>query len=273
MPHLEEKQTVIGLKRKKKNGEKISSVSLYDYPSAKVASDAGIDIILVGDSLGMVLQNKLNTLSVTLEEMIYHTRLVASAQPVSMVVADMPFGSYHLGPSQAVENAVRFLKEGGAEGVKLEGGRKRWPEIDAIIRADIPLMGHLGLTPQSIHALGGFRAQGKIKEKADEILEDALELERRGAFSIVLESIPVELAKRITDSISIPTIGIGAGKYCDGQVLVFHDMLGFTNSYIPKFVRKYADLYSVTHQALENYIADIQSGAFPGDEESIFTKK
>jgi 3-methyl-2-oxobutanoate hydroxymethyltransferase len=265
----QKKQTVVTLKKKKKQGEKIAAVTSYDFPSAKVSSDAGIDMILVGDSLGMVLQGNKNTLKTTMDEMVYHTRLVARAEPLSLVVSDMPYGSFHTTPEKAVENALRFVKEGGAEAVKLEGGKKRFKIIDAIIDAEIPVLGHLGLTPQSINNIGGFKTQGKQKAGADEILEDAVELERRGVFGIVLESIPEELAKRITESVSIPTIGIGAGKYCDGQVLVFHDLVGFTNMYLPKFVRRYADIYTSIHDALRSYIADIQSGNFPGEEESF----
>ncbi len=275
MPLLEEKrtkQTVITLKNKKKRGEKISAVTSYDFPTARVSSEAGIDLILVGDSLGMVLQGNKNTLKVTMEEMIYHTRMVSSAEPLSLVVSDMPFGSFHTSPEKAVENAVRFVKEGGAEAVKLEGGRKRFKVIEAIINAEIPVLGHLGLTPQSIHQMGGFKIQGKLKRKADEMVEDAVELEKRGVFAIVLESIPVEVARSITERLSIPTIGIGAGKYCDGQILVFHDLVGLTDFYIPKFVRKYADTYSTIRNALENYIKDIHSGNFPGDNESYFLK-
>jgi 3-methyl-2-oxobutanoate hydroxymethyltransferase len=267
MHPLENKQTVVNLKKKKKTGEKISSVTAYDYPTAKVASDAGIDMILVGDSVGMVMHGYTNTLKVTMNEMIYHTRLVTSADPLSLVVGDMPFGSFHSSPQQAVENAVRFVKEGGAEAVKLEGGRKRFKTIEAIINAEIPVLGHLGLTPQSIHVLGGFKIQGKRKEKADEIMADAIELEKLGVFAIILESIPAELAKQVTTVVSIPTIGIGAGKYCDGQVLVFHDLVGFTNLSQPKFVRQYANVYPVILEALKNYIKDIHSGEFPGEKE------
>jgi 3-methyl-2-oxobutanoate hydroxymethyltransferase len=265
----QKKQTVVTLKNKKKRGEKVSAVTSYDYPSAKVSSDAGIDMILVGDSLGMVLQGNKNTLKTTLDEMVYHTRLVTRAEPLSVVVSDMPYGSFHTTPEKAVENALRFVKEGGAEAVKLEGGRKRFKIIEAILDAEIPVLAHLGLTPQSINRIGGFKTQGKQKAGADEILEDAVELERRGVFGIVLESIPEELAKKITESISIPTIGIGAGKYCDGQILVFHDLVGFTNMYLPKFVRRYANVYASIHDALRSYIADIQSGNFPGEEESF----
>lgn len=275
MPQLETKQTkikqtAVTLTNKKKKGEKISAVTAYDYPTARVASDAGIDMILVGDSLGMVLQGNKHTLKVTMDEIVYHTHLVSNAVPHSLVVTDMPFGSYHISPAQAVENAIRCVKEGGAEAVKLEGGRRRFKTIEAIIAAEIPVLGHLGLTPQSIHQLGGFKTQGKLKAKADEILEDAIELEKRGVFAIVLESIPVELARTVSESIGIPTIGIGAGKYCDGQVLVFHDLVGFTDLYLPRFVRKYADIYAVIHGALGHYIEDIHSGNFPGDNESYY---
>jgi 3-methyl-2-oxobutanoate hydroxymethyltransferase len=273
MHQLENKSTVISLQKKKKNGEKISAVTAYDFPTAKVASDAGIDLILVGDSLGMVLQGHSNTLKTTLEEMIYHTRMVTNAGPASLVVTDMPFGSYHISVEQAVENAVRCVREGGAQAVKLEGGKKRFKTIEAIINAEIPVLGHLGLTPQSIHKLGGFKIQGTQETTAGEILEEAVQLEKRGVFAIVLESIPTELAQRITGRLTIPTIGIGAGKYCDGQILVFHDLVGFTNLYLPKFVRKYAEVYSTIHQAIGNYIKDIQTGDFPGENESYYLKK
>jgi 3-methyl-2-oxobutanoate hydroxymethyltransferase len=273
MHQLENKPTVISLQKKKKNGGKISAITAYDFPTAKVASDAGIDLILVGDSLGMVLQGHSNTLKTTLEELIYHTRMVTNAGPASLVVTDMPFGSYHISVEQAVENAVRCVKEGGAQAVKLEGGKKRFKTIEAIINAEIPVLGHLGLTPQSIHKLGGFKIQGKEETTADEILEEAVQLEKRGVFAIVLESIPTELAQRITGRLTIPTIGIGAGKYCDGQILVFHDLVGFTNLYLPKFVRKYADVYSTIYQAIGNYIKDIQTGDFPGEKESYHLKK
>jgi 3-methyl-2-oxobutanoate hydroxymethyltransferase len=273
MHQLENKKTVINLQKKKKKKEKISAITAYDFPTAKVASDAGIDLILVGDSLGMVLQGHRHTLKTTLEEMIYHTRMVTSAEPASLVVTDMPFGSYHISVEQAVENAVRCVREGGAQAVKLEGGKKRFKTIEAIINAEIPVLGHLGLTPQSIHLLGGFKIQGKEETTADEILEEAVQLEKRGVFAIVLESIPTELAQRITARLTIPTIGIGAGKYCDGQILVFHDLVGFTNLYLPKFVRKYADVYSTIHQAIGNYIKDIQTGDFPAEKESYHQKK
>ena len=274
MPQLDgEKITVLTIKNRKEAGEKISAVTSYDYPSAKIASKAGIDIILVGDSLGMVLHGDKNTLKVDVDDIIYHTSMVAKAEPLSLVVSDMPFQSYHISVEKAVENALKIVKKGGAEAVKLEGGRKRFNVSEAIINAEIPVMGHLGLTPQSINRLGAYKVQGKVKGKAKEIIQDAIELERIGVFALVLESIPLELAKKITEKVSIPTIGIGAGKYCDGQVMVFHDLIGFTNLYLPKFVRKYADVYSIIYDALERYINDIKKENFPGDKESYHLNK
>jgi len=274
MPQLDgEKITVLTIKNKKEVGEKISAVTSYDYPTAKIASKAGIDIILVGDSLGMVLHGDKNTLKVDVDDIIYHTSMVAKAEPLSLIVSDMPFQSYHISVEKAVENALKIVKKGGAEAVKLEGGRRRFKVIEAIINAEIPVMGHLGLTPQSINRLGTYKVQGKVKEKAKEIIQDAIELEKIGVFALVLESIPLELAKKITEKVSIPTIGIGAGKYCDGQVLVFHDLIGFTNLYLPKFVRKYADVYSVIYDALERYINDVKKENFPGDKESYHLNK
>jgi 3-methyl-2-oxobutanoate hydroxymethyltransferase len=263
-----EKRTVRTIKKMKKKGEKISALTAYEFPTAQILSEAGIDIILVGDSLGMVLQGRANTLKVTLDEVIYHTRLVARAEPLSLLVSDMPFGAFHIGVEKSVENAIRCVKEGGAEAVKIEGGRKRFKVIEAIINAEVPVMGHLGLTPQSVHAFGGFKVQGKLEGQARQMVEDAAELEKLGVFALVLESIPMELAKEITDRLHIPTIGIGAGKYCDGQILVFHDLMGFSTGYLPKFVRRYADLHAVIHEAVQQYIEDIREGEFPGDQES-----
>jgi 3-methyl-2-oxobutanoate hydroxymethyltransferase len=269
----QEKRTVVTLGRKKARGEKITAVTAYDCPTARLASDAGIDLILVGDSLGMVLQGHANTLKVTLDEMIYHTSLVARAEPRSLVVSDMPYASFHVSVEKSVENACRCIKEGGAEAVKLEGGRKRFKVIAALLDAEIPVLAHLGLTPQSVHSLGGFKVQGKLQEKAREIFQDALELEKLGVFAIVLESIPQELAEKISSSLSIPTIGIGAGRHCDGQVLVFPDLVGFTSIYLPKFVRRYADTHGLWLAALRKYISDVQSGDFPGEEESYHLKR
>ena len=268
-----EKKTVLTLGLKKARGEKISAVTAYDYPTARLASLAGIDLILVGDSLGMVLQGHANTLQVTMEQMVYHTSMVARAEPRSLVVSDLPYPSFHVSVEKSVENACRCIKDGGAEAVKLEGGRKRFKVIEALLNAEIPVLAHLGLTPQSVHQLGGFKVQGKLQEKAREIFQDALALEKLGVFAIVLESIPQELAKKISDSVRIPTIGIGAGRFCDGQVLVFPDLVGFTNAYLPKFVRKYADTHALWLQALQKYIGDVQNGDFPNEEESYHLKR
>lgn len=263
-----EKRTVLTLGRKKALGERIAAVTAYDFPTARLASEAGVDLILVGDSLGMVLQGHRNTLKVTLDEIVYHTSLVSRAEPLSLVVSDLPYGSFHGGVECSVENACRCLKEGGAEAVKLEGGRKRFRVIEALLDAEVPVLAHLGLTPQSVHALGGFKVQGKLREKAREIRQDALDLEKIGVFAVVLESVPQELARRISADLRIPTIGIGAGSGCDGQILVFHDLVGFTDLYLPKFVRKYADTRSLWLDALRRYVGDVRDGAFPGDGES-----
>ncbi len=263
-----EKKTVLTLGRKKARGERIAAVTAYDFPTARLASEAGIDLILVGDSLGMVLQGHRNTLTVTLDEMVYHTSLVSRAEPLSLVVSDLPYGSFHGGVERSVENACRCLKEGGAEAVKLEGGRKRFRVIEALLDAEVPVLAHLGLTPQSVHALGGFKVQGKLREKAREIHQDALELEKLGVFAVVLESVPQELARRISADLRIPTIGIGAGSGCDGQILVFHDLVGFTDLYLPRFVRKYADTRSLWLDALRRYVGDVRGGEFPGAAES-----
>ncbi len=269
MPQPEpEKVTVPALQARKARGEKVCAVTAYDFPSARVASAAGIDLILVGDSLGMVLHGRSDTLAVTLDEIVYHCRMVSRAEPRALVVADMPFGTFHLGPQRAAENAVRCIQEGGAAAVKLEGGRARRDAITAIRAADIPVLGHLGLTPQSVHQLGGFKVQGKLRDKAREIYEDALLLEQLGVFAVVLESVPEELAARVTAALRIPTLGIGAGPHCDGQILVFHDLIGFTDVYLPRFVRRYADTRAQVLQALQDYCRDVRAGAFPGPAES-----
>ncbi len=263
-----EKKTVLTLGQKKARGEKIAAVTAYDFPTSRLASEAGIDLILVGDSLGMVLQGHANTLKVTIDEMVYHTAMVSRAEPLSLVVSDLPYGSFHVSEKKSVENACRCIKEGGAEAVKLEGGRKRFKVIEALLDAEVPVLAHLGLTPQSVHALGGFKVQGKLREKAREIFQDAIDLEKLGVFAIVLESIPQELGRKISAALRIPTIGIGAGCGCDGQILVFHDLVGFTNLYLPKFVRTYADTRSLWLGALQRYVGDVQGGSFPSDAES-----
>jgi len=271
-PSENEKITIRTLQARKRQGGRISAVTSYDYHTTRAVSEAGIDLILVGDSMGMVLHGRENTLKVSIDDIIYHTRLVARAEPRSLVVADMPYGSYHVSCEQAVRNALRLIKEGGAEAVKVEGGRSRFGVVDALLRAEIPVLGHLGLTPQSVHSLGGFRVQGKMRDKAREIMDDARELEARGVFALVLESIPMELGKAVTQTLTIPTIGIGAGPNCDGQILVFHDLMGFTRLYMPKFVRQYADLYGMIQTALRAYIHDIREGRFPDDRESYHLK-
>lgn len=269
----QEKRTVKSLIKSKEQGNKISAVTAYDFPTARIASEAGIDLILVGDTVGMVIQGEKNTLGVTLDEIVYHTRLVSRANPLSLIVTDLPFHSYHVSVEKTLENVIRCVKEGGAEAVKLEGGRKRFQMIKAILDIEIPVLGHLGLTPQSVLSLGEFKVQGKKREVAREILEDAIELEKLGVFALVLECIPLELARKVSESVKIPTIGIGAGKYCDGQILVFHDLVGLTSLYLPKFVRKYADLRDMVREALSSYIRDIQNGSFPNDHESYHLQK
>ena len=252
----------------RKGGDKIRMVTAYDAPSAVIADRAGADIILVGDSLGNVVLGRGDTLSVTVDEMVHHTAAVAAASPSALVVGDMPWLSYHTSVEEAVHNAGRLVRDGGAAAVKLEGGRKRAPIIRAILDAEIPVMGHLGLTPQSVHAMGGYRVQGKTAAVAHELISDAVALDDAGVFSMVLEGVPDVLAEYVTREVSVPTIGIGAGIRCDGQVLVFHDVLGLHDGHLPKFVRQYARLADVATEALEAFFADVQSGAFPSDDES-----
>ena len=247
---------------------KITCLTAYDYPTARLLDEAGVDILLVGDSLGMVVLGYENTLPVTLEEMLHHTRAVRRGTRRALVVADMPYGSYHAEMAESVRNAVRFVKEAGAEAVKVEGGERRLELIARLVEAEIPVMGHVGLTPQSLHAMGGFKVQGKTPEAAEQLLRDARAVEAAGAFSIVLESVPRELATRITAELRIPTIGIGAGPDCDGQVLVIHDLLGFSLGHTPKFARRYANLAETISQAAREYCDDVQNGRFPSDAES-----
>jgi 3-methyl-2-oxobutanoate hydroxymethyltransferase len=263
-----EKTTIHTLAEKKARGEKITSVTTYDYPSARLADRAGIDVALVGDSASMVFAGRHNTLEATLDEMLYHTRAARRGLERALLVADMPFGSYHTSEPDAVRNALRLIKEGGAEAVKLEGGRKQAPLVERLVLSEIPVMGHIGLTPQSVNLLGGYRVQGKTVETGRALLDDAQALAAAGAFAIVLEGIPREIAAWITREVPVPTIGIGAGPDCDGQVLVWHDLLGLTLSGAPKFVRRYADLAGEIEGALRRYIDDVKSGAFPADAES-----
>lgn len=257
------------VRKMKRNGDKITMMAAYDYSTALKVDEAGMDIILVGDSLGMVILGYENTLPVTMEDMIHHTKAVSRAAKHSMVIGDMPFMSYHASADEAAYNAGRFLKEAEAHGIKLEGGREVSEVVRRITSAGIPVMAHLGLTPQAIHKLGGYKVQGREKGTAERMLEDAKILEDAGAFSVVLECIPETLADEITRSLEIPTIGIGAGVHCDGQVLVVNDMLGMYNNFTPKFVRKYADMDTVLKDAFKRYIADVKSGTFPGEEHSF----
>jgi 3-methyl-2-oxobutanoate hydroxymethyltransferase len=248
---------------------KITCLTTYDYPTACLLDDAGVDILLVGDSLGMVVLGYDNTLPVTMDEMLHHTRAVRRGTRRALLVADMPYGSYHADLAESLRHAIRFVKDGGAEAVKVEGGERRLELIARLVDAEIPVMGHVGLTPQSLNALGGFKVQGKSAEAADHLLRDAHAVEAAGAFSVVLESVPRELAARITREVRIPTIGIGAGPDCDGQVLVFHDLVGLTLNGTPKFARRYADLSAEITRAVGEYCDDVRSGRFPSDAESF----
>jgi 3-methyl-2-oxobutanoate hydroxymethyltransferase len=250
------------------SGRKIVCLTAYDYPTARLVDEAGVDIVLVGDSLGMVVLGYENTLPLTMEEMLHHTRAVRRGVRKALLVADMPYGSFHGDKNEAVRNAVRFMKEAGAEAVKIEGGERRMELIAQMVEAEIPVMGHIGLTPQSLHAFGGFRVQGKTVEAADQLLRDARAVEAAGAFSVVLESIPRELAARITSELRIPTIGIGAGPECDGQVLVLHDMIGLSLGHTPKFSRRYANVGEAISNAVTAYAEDVREGRFPADAES-----
>lgn len=263
------KVTTLNLLRKKAQKQPVTMLTAYDYATALAIDRAGIDTILVGDSLGMVVLGYENTLPVTMEDMIHHCQAVARGANYALLIGDMPFMSYQASVNTAVRNAGRFLKEGGMDAVKLEGGRERLPAIKAIISAGIPVQGHLGLTPQSVHLLGGFRAQGKTAAAARKLIEDAHALQEAGCFSIVLETIPARLARLLSERLEIPTIGIGAGVGCDGQVLVTHDLLGLFDRFTPRFVKKYADLHTEMAQAFVAYKADIESSTFPAEEHSI----
>lgn len=247
----------------KENGRRIAMMTAYDYTSARLIDEAGMDVILVGDSLGMVILGYENTLQVTMEDMLHHTRAVSRGAGKAMVIADMPFLSYHISPEEAVRNAGRFIQEAGAHAVKLEGGKSSAAQITAILNAQIPVLGHLGLTPQSVHRFGGFKVQGKEEAAARELIEEALLLQELGVFGIVLECIPASLAKLISEKLSIPTIGIGAGAGCDGQVLVLQDALGLNRDFTPKFVKKYGELGNDMVDALARYAEEVRQGLFP----------
>jgi len=263
------KMTTLGFRQKKERGEQITMLTAYDYPTALAMDRAGVDAILVGDSLGMVVLGYENTLPVTMEEMLHHCRAVSRGAKNALLIGDMPFMSYQVSVEEAARNAGRFLQQGGMDAVKLEGGRERADAVRAIVGAGIPVMGHLGLTPQSVHQLGGFRAQGRTASAAKRLLEDAMLLEEAGCFSLVLESVPARLAELISKKISIPTIGIGAGPGCDGQVLVTHDLLGLFDRFTPKFVKKYANFHAEMKEAFANYIEDVETKRFPAPEHTV----
>lgn len=263
------KVTTLAFRQKKERGEPITMLTAYDYPTAMAIDKAGIDSILVGDSLAMVVLGYENTLPVTMDEMLHHARAVARGAKTALLIGDMPFMSYQVSVEEAVRNAGRFIQQANMDAVKLEGGRERADAVRAIVGAGIPVMGHLGLTPQSVHQLGGFRAQGKTASAAKRLLEDAQILEEAGAFSLVLESVPARLAEFISKKISIPTIGIGAGLGCDGQVLVTHDLLGLFDRFTPKFVKKYANVHEVMNKAFAEYIDDVETKKFPAPEHTV----
>jgi len=272
MPYLKperpEKVSAPSLKASKQRGERLVCLTAYDFPSARIIDEAGIDIILVGDSLGNVVLGYGNTVPVTLDEILIHLKAVRRAVQRALLVADMPYGSFHTGADDAVRNALRLVKEGGAEAIKLEGGHKRVQLVKRLVDEEIAVMGHIGLTPQSINKLGAYRVQGKTAVAARQLLDDALALEDAGAFAIVLEVVPREIAKLITESISIPTIGIGAGVHCDIQVLVLHDMLGLSFGKLARFVRPYANLGEAMTEAVSRYADDVRNGTYPSDDES-----
>jgi 3-methyl-2-oxobutanoate hydroxymethyltransferase len=262
------KITAPSLLERKSLRQPVVAVTAYDYASARLVDEAGLDVVLVGDSLAMVMQGHENTLAVTMDEMLLYTRGVRRAVRRALLVADMPFGSYQTDDTVGVANAIRFVKEGGAEAVKIEGGRERAGLVRRIVGTEIPVMGHIGLTPQSVHRMGGYKVQGKTMAAMDELRADALALEDAGCFAIVLEGVPRELARVVTEALRIPTIGIGAGPDCDGQILVLHDMMSMTFSEPAKFVRRYADVAGVMRSALSEYKRDVEARTFPADEES-----
>lgn len=264
-----QKMTVPEVRSMKERGEKLVCLTAYDYCFARILDQAGIDLLLVGDSLGSVVQGHDTTLPVTVEDIIYHTRAVIRGRRRALVVSDMPFMSFQLGVDEAKRNAGRLIQEGGAESVKLEGGVAQAATIEGLVKMGIPVMGHVGLTPQSVHQFGGYRIQGRGEADARAILDDALAVEQSGAFAVVLEGIPVQLAGEITQRLSIPTVGIGAGMHCDGQILVVHDMLGLFDDFTPKFVKQYADLKGTIGGAVQSYVEEVRTKAFPGEQHAF----
>ena len=265
---MRKKITIPEILQMKQEGRRITVLTAYDFPFARLVDQGGVDIILVGDSAGVVVAGHDTTLPVTMDEMIYHVKAVRRAEPKALLVADMPFMSCQSGIDEACRNCGRMIKEGGAEAVKIEGGANMAQVIRSVTSIDIPVMGHVGLTPQSIHRMGGYKVQGR-KDQAERIVEDALAVEAAGAFGIVLEGIPAKLAERISAELSIPTIGIGAGPACDGQVLVIHDILGLCEKYSPKFVKRYADLGPIIGEAVRQYVSEVRGGEFPTEEHSF----
>src|SRR5438477_3716390 len=267
------KVTTLTIHDKKIRREFITCLTAYDYATSRLVDEAGVDMILVGDSLAQVVLGYDNTIPVTMEEMLHHTRAVRRAVKSALVIADMPFGSYHGEIAEGVRNAVRFVNEAGAEAVKLEGGSQRVELIKRVLDSEIPVMGHIGLTPQSVHKMGGYKVQGKDLGGIERLVKDAIALDRAGVFALVLEGVPREVAAMITHEVSTPTIGIGAGPECDGQVLVFHDIMNLTFTPAAKFVRRYADASSLISNAVHQFISDVESGSYPSDEESYHLPK
>ena len=267
------KVTVPDVLRMKAAGERVTMVTAYDHAFARLLDEAGVELLLVGDSLGMVVQGQPTTLPVTLDEIVYHTRMVVRGRQRALVVGDLPFGSYQASPTQAVESAIRLVKEGGAEAVKLEGGIHMARTIAAIAAIDVPVMGHVGLTPQSVHRMGGHRVQGRRSGRAagerDRVLDDARAVQAAGAFAVVLECIPLDLAAEITAELSIPTIGIGAGAHCDGQVLVLHDLIGLSDAWTPRFAKRYAEVGREVVRAASAYVEEVKGGAFPTESQAF----
>jgi 3-methyl-2-oxobutanoate hydroxymethyltransferase len=272
-PGARPKITTHTILEKKRRHELITCLTAYDYATSRLVDEAGIDMILVGDSLAQVVLGYDSTLPVTTEEMLHHTRAVRRAVKCALVIADMPFGSYQGDEAESVRNAVRFLKDGGAEAVKIEGGAKRADLVSRILDAEVPVMGHIGLTPQSLHKMGGYKVQGKDLAGVEQLIKDAVALDRAGVFSIVLEGVPREVAAMITQEVSAPTIGIGAGPDCDGQVLVFHDLVNLSFAAPAKFVRRYGDAAALITNAVQQFKADVESGSYPSDEESYHLPK
>jgi 3-methyl-2-oxobutanoate hydroxymethyltransferase len=267
-PQRPEKVTAPSLRASKERGERLVCLTAYDYTTARIVDEAGIDVILVGDSIGNTMLGYGNTVPVTLDEIVMHTRAVRRGVQRALLVADMPYGSFHTGEDDAVRNALRLIKEGAAEAVKLEGGRKRAALVKRLVDEEIPVMGHIGLTPQSVNKLGGYRVQGKTAETARQLLDDARSLAEAGAFAVVLEVVPREIAQVITENVKIPTIGIGAGPHCDIQVLVIHDLLGLSFGKQPRFVRQYANMRETMTEAIGRWAEDVRTGSYPSDQES-----